>query len=316
MKRYFISILSFFLILSASFLAAPVTSVRAQGAAEAKESITLSPALSKPTADAGAVLKGTLTVINDGETEYQFLVYARPYSVKSETYDPDYTEVNERTEAYQWIQFEKTNLTLAAGARVEVPYTITIPAKAAAGGHYAVLFAETQPQESESTQVARKKRVGSLLYVTVNGELVNSGTLESWDTQLWQKNKPVTAAFRVKNDGNVHFQVNSQVTFSTIFNKPRLQLNQEQLVLPGTTRKIIATMEKTPSIGIYRVSGSVTFLDKTEQLESRWIILLPLQMVYILFAALIALLGWKVVKPRMKNRKKTKESTAARREDT
>lgn len=261
----------------------------AQTSSEVEESITLSPAISKPVADSGTVLKGSLTVINNGQTEYQFLAYARPFSVSTESYDPNYTEVNERTEAYQWVQFAKTNIRLAPGERVEVPYTITIPEKATAGGHYAVLFAETQPQESESTQVARKKRVGSLLYVTVNGELVNSGSLESWDTQLWQKSKPVTTAFRVKNDGNVHFQVNSQITFSTIFNKPRLQLNQEQLVLPGTTRKIVAQMEKTPPIGIYRVSGTVSYLNKTEKLASKWIILVPLWVVYML--AVVVIIG-------------------------
>lgn len=287
-------------------------SVRAQNAEESKESITLSPAISKPLAAAGSTLSGSLTVINDGETEYQFLVYARPFSVTSENYDPNYTKVNERTEAYQWVQFEKTNVRLAAGERVEIPYTVTVPKKAKAGGHYAVLFAETQPKQAEGTQVTRKKRVGSLLYVTVDGNLINSGSLEGWDAKLWQKNKPIGAAIRIKNDGNVHFQVNSQVTFSNLFNKPRLQLNQEQVVLPGTTRKIIANMEKTPVIGIYRVSGTASFLDKNETLPSKWIVLLPIQVVNLLIAAIAILVAWQVLKPRIKARR-SKSNAAARR---
>jgi hypothetical protein len=287
-------------------------SVRAQDAEESKESITLSPAISKPLAEAGSTLRGSLTVINDGETEYQFLVYARPFSVTSENYDPNYTEINERTEAYQWVQFEKTNVRLAAGERVEIPYTVTVPKKAKAGGHYAVLFAETQPKQAEGTQVTRKKRVGSLLYVTVDGNLINSGSLEGWDAKLWQKSKPIGAAIRIKNDGNVHFQVNSQVTFSNLFNKPRLQLNQEQFVLPGTTRRIIANMEKTPAIGIYRVSGTVSFLDKKETLPSKWIILLPIQVVNLFIAAVALLVAWQVLKPRIKARR-SKSNAAARR---
>ncbi len=279
---------------------------------EDRESITLSPAIIKPTTDAGSVFKGKLTVVNDGQTDYQFLVYARPFSVKSETYDPNYTEVNERTEAYQWVQFEKTNLQLAAGKSIEIPYTVTVPKKAKSGGHYAVLFAETQPKQAEGTQVTRKKRVGSLVYVTVNGELINSGSLLGWDAKLWQKSKPIGAAFRIKNDGNVHFQVNSQVTFSNIFNKPRLQLNQEQFVLPGTTRKIVANMERSPLVGVYRVSGTVSFLDKKEALASKWIILLPIQVVNMIIATVAILVAWQVLKPRIKARK-TKSKTAVRR---
>lgn len=288
------------------------SSVRAQSTEGAEESITLSPAISKPVAEAGSVSKGKLTVINDGDTDYQFLVYARPFSVTSESYDPNYTEVNDRTEAYQWVQFEKTNLQLSAGKSVEIAYTVTVPKKAKSGGHYAVLFAETQPKQSEGTQVARKKRVGSLLYVTVNGDLINSGSLEGWDAKLWQKNKPISTSFRVKNDGNVHFQVNSQVTFSNIFNKPRFQLNQEQFVLPGTTRRISANMEKAPFIGIYRVKGSVTFLDKREELASKWVVLLPIQVVNAFIAIIALFIAWRMLRPRIKSQRH-KRNTAARR---
>ncbi|HMS31289.1 MAG TPA: hypothetical protein PJ984_02750 [Candidatus Saccharibacteria bacterium] len=286
-------------------------SVSAQNG-ESKESITLSPAISKPSTSAGSQFSGKLTIINDGEVDYRFLLYARPYSVKQESYDPNYTEVNERTEAYQWVQFEKTDITLSAGKTVEVPYAVTVPEKAKSGGHYAVLFAETQPKEAGGTQVARKKRVGSLLYITVSGDLINSGSLVGWDAKLWQKSKPLTTAFRVKNDGNVHFQVNSQVTYSNIFNKPRLQLNQEHFVLPGTTRMISANMEKTPMLGIYRVAGTVKFLDKNEVLPTKWIILLPIKVVNSLIVLIGLLVAWRVLIPRIKARR-NKSNTAVRR---
>lgn len=314
MKKKMTGVLSV-IVLFATLVTPFVTkyqSVRAQNAEESKESITLSPAISKPLAEAGSTLRGSLTVINDGETEYQFLVYARPFSVTSESYDPNYTEINERTEAYQWVQFEKTNVRLAAGERVEIPYTVTVPKKAKAGGHYAVLFAETQPKQAEGTQVTRKKRVGSLLYVTVDGNLINSGSLEGWDAKLWQKSKPIGAAIRIKNDGNVHFQVNSQVTFSNLFNKPRLQLNQEHFVLPGTTRRISANMEKAPVLGIYKVAGTVKFLDKNEALPAKWIILLPIKVVNTFIVLVGLAVAWRLLIPRIKARR-GKSNTAARR---
>ena len=240
-----------------------------------KESITLSPAVSKPTVNVSEKTEGKLTVINDGLKDYRFLLYARPFSVKSESYDPDYTEITDRTEAYQWIKFDKTDLNLAAGDRVSIGYTITVPKNASAGGHYAVLFAETQPDEPSSTQVARKKRVGSLVYITVNGEIKQAGSLESWRAPFWQTQSPIKSDIRIKNSGNVHFQVDSKVIYSTVFNKKRFELNQQNLILPGTVRRIETPMQNSPYFGVFKVSGEANFLNKTETLPEKWVILVP-----------------------------------------
>lgn len=282
----------------------------AQQPDDTKESITLSPAVTKPVADAGTVLNGKLTVINDGKTDFKFLVYAGPFSVTSEDYDPSYTEVNDRTDAYQWIKFEKTNLNLKSGERVDVPYTMTIPTKASSGGHYAVLFAETQPPAAEGTQVIRKKRVGSLAYITVNGDLINSGSLASWDVDFWQKKSPPSSSIRIKNDGNVHFQVNSTVKYSNIFGKSLLTLNQEHIVLPGTTRRITANFEGSRPVGIYKVSGTATFLGKTEDLSSKWIVLLPMPAIYMTLGIVALIISILFAKSRISKRKK---ATASRR---
>lgn len=273
----------------------------AQNTSSPRESITLSPAVNKPVTNAGATVNEKLTIVNDGETDYRFLLYARPFSVTSEQYDPNFTEVNERTEAYQWVQFERTDLSIKAGETIEVPYILTVPQNAAPGGHYAVLFAETQPPESEGTQVARKKRVGSLLYITVNGDLKQSGSIESWKANFWQKARPLNAEVRIKNDGNVHYQASVQATYSNIFGKARFHLNQEQLILPGTTRRVETPWQNAPYLGIFKVSGQVNYLDKTEALPTKWVILLPMPIiagvgVIILLAAVGAIVRSKTAK--------------------
>lgn len=271
-----------------------------------KESITLSPAVSKPTVSTSEKTEGKLTVINDGLKDYRFLLYARPFSVKSESYDPDYTEITDRTEAYQWIKFDKTDLNLAAGERVSVGYTITVPKNASAGGHYAVLFAETQPDEPSSTQVARKKRVGSLVYITVNGEIKQAGSLESFTVPFWQTKSPISSNIRINNSGNVHFQVDSKVIYSTIFNKPRFEINQQNLILPGTIRRIETPMQSSPYLGVFKVSGEVKFLNKTELLPEKWVVLVPPTVIFGLLTFFsIVFLGY-IVRRKTSNAKKSK----------
>lgn len=276
-----------------------------------EERITLSPAVLQPEFNGGQTATGKLTVINDGETNYTFLVYARPFSVEGEAYSANYTEVNERTEAYQWVQLQQTKYTLDPGQQVEVPYTVRVPAGAAGGGHYAVIFAETQPPASNTTQVARKKRVGALLYMTVSGDIRREGSLESWETTFWQTKKPVTSQLRLKNSGNVHYQADLKAHYKNIFGKNVFELNQQLLVLPGTTRRTPVEWNNAPVFGIFKAGGTVEFLGKTEILPTKYILLMP-KYVPIIFIALAAVVLLFVIKKR-KTKKRTRLSGSRRR---
>ncbi|MEB0161191.1 hypothetical protein, partial [Pseudomonas sp. AH2 (2023)] len=79
---------------------------------------------------------------------------------------------------------------LNPGENVEVPYTISVPADATPGGHYSVIFAETQVAE-DTGQIARKKRVGAIVYATVDGDYIMSGRQISGSIDWLQLGGPV-----------------------------------------------------------------------------------------------------------------------------
>ncbi len=271
------------------------------------ERITMSPAVVRPTLVAGEKDTGKLTVINDGSIDYTFLMYSRPFSVDGEDYDTNYTKINKQTEAYQWVSFDKTEVRLKAGERVEIGYSVQTPKDARAGGHYAVLFAETQPPEDDPASVARKKRIGTLLYMTVDGELKEEGKVESWQADLIQTKAPLNTDLRLRNDGNVHFQADLSANYTNLFGKKRFTLNQELLILPGTTRRIPITWQDSPYLGVYKVSGKVSFLDKKETLPEKYVVLLPAPVI-ISVAGVIALIA---ITTAFK-KKRTKSSKKAR----
>ncbi len=301
MKRLLFGLFAIAGIVGLFFSAA---SLQAQDNSE--ERITLSPAVSRPDLTAGESAQGVLTIINDGSQAYEFVLYARPFSVINENYDPDYKDVNPRTEAYQWVQFDQTNLSLEPNERVQVEYTVTVPERAAAGGHYAVLFAETQPNESEQS-VARKKRVGSLLYMTIDGDIIREGSVESWDTRFLQTNAPVTSNLRIENSGNVHFQADTSVIYKNLFGKKQFELKQENLILPETTRLITASWDNGPYMGVFKASGVVAFLDGSEELAEQWVVLFPTSLMIIIALIVVAIIVWTVVlRPKLKQRKHKK----------
>lgn len=259
------------------------------------QTITISPAVSRLQVEALQTRNQAVTIINNGTTNYTFTVYARPFSVTNEQYDPTFNSTSERTNAYKWISFEQTSFSLAAGERVEVPYTITVPADVAPGGHYSVIFAETQPpaDSQSSTGVIRKERVGSLLYITAGGELEQAGSLAGWDVAAWQKQRPLTSDVRITNSGNVHFQADVSIQYSDLLGNPKFTLNQEVMVLPDTTRKVTANWARAPYLGIFKATGSVHYLDRTDLLPAQYIVLVsPLIVIAtaVGFGVLIALI--------------------------
>jgi hypothetical protein len=255
-----------------------------------EERITLSPAVLQPEFLNGQKGTGVLTVLNDGDKEYTFLVYARPFSVDGEEYGADYTEVNERTEAYQWVKFAESQFTLKPGEKVEVAYTVQVPDNAQVGGHYAVIFAETQPSAS-SANVVIKKRIGSVFYMNVGTDPIREGSVASWEANFRQKSAPLQSTLRLRNTGNTHYQADIKAQYSTLLGRKKLEVNQQTLILPGTTRKIGLNWDSPPSFGIFKVSGSVSYLGKTETLNTKYIILVPTAALVIFVISLILVIG-------------------------
>lgn len=242
-----------------------VTSASAQGNADEQERITLSPSSESFTVDAGTVRQGTMKIINDGDVNYDFNVYARPYSVNDEKYDPNFTEPKPNTNIYKWVQFEQATYHVEAGESVDVKYTIRVPENAVPGGHYGVLFAETKERELGSTGVARQKRVGKLIYATVNGEYKTGGQLSGFILPFWQTRAPLQSSVRVSNTGNADFRVKSLTEAKDLFGRTKFTYKGDPIVLPQTIRLVEMNWEKSPSFGIFKVNQKIEFLDQKHE---------------------------------------------------
>jgi len=251
--------------------------VAAQSADDGRESITLSPTSIKLQIDAGKTATGKLTVVNDGAIGYDFLVYARPYSIVDNAYDnPDFTNVTKYSDLYGWVQFPKTSYRIEAGATLEIDYKITVPSGAAPGGHYGVVFAETQPDDSADggNAVIRKKRVGTIAYVTVNGQYKNEGEAAKGSIDFWQLQPPLRATVIAKNTGNTDFTSTTRLTVRDMFGSKKYESVKEFQVLPETTRTMPLEWTNSPWFGLFKIETEQKFLDKTDTSEG-YVLMMP-----------------------------------------
>lgn len=264
--------------------------------------ITLSPTQKRYDLDAGASTRDYLTVLNDGTNGYDLILYARPYGVNDPTYDPDFSSTKSNADAYKWVQFDQASYYVEAGQSIKIPYTITVPEGAAPGGHYGVLFAETQekPPSEGGAAIARNKRVGALLYANVKGDYIVGGETTKLEIAGLQSVPPMVAKTNTKNTGNSDFINTVGMKVSDVFGNLKYSAQQEYVVLPGTSRDITAQWANSPWLGIYKVEIHSSLLGK-DTTKSSYVLMAPAWFYLTLFIILMAGATYAVVRWRKKH---------------
>ena len=256
-------------------------------AAEPREEITMSPAVTKLSGEVGQSKKGSFKVVNTGEVAFDYTVYARPYSVDTEAYNPNYSDTPERSNLYRWVQFDKTTGSLQPGQTDEINYSVLVPQSASPGGHYGVLFAETVPAKSQKGVVVRTKRVGSVVRITVKGDVKRAGKISSIDVPWLQLKTPLEANARIENSGNVDFDASSTTLVETIFGREVFKSDNSHVVFPGKPRTISTEWDGASGIGLYKVSYSVSAVDD-QQSATSYVLMLPRTLLLVMASLILA----------------------------
>lgn len=273
LRKAAVATVSVMVVLSYAAFPAPVS------AEEPSESITLSPSSKTYKLDPGQTFEDSLTILNDGQTAYDFTVYGAPYSVTSGTYDPSFTSTAANADAYTWVQFKQTTWHVEAQQIVKVPYTIHVKANASPGGHYGVLFAEVQPSgDSTGSTLVRKKRVGSIIYATVSGDVHLSGAPLGAHINWFQSSAPLTVTTSVQNTGNSDFTTKVTYQVSDVFGSVKYNMQSSYVILPSTTRDMTLSWADAPWFGLYKTRLTTAFLEQTSVAEA-YVLVMPIWLV-------------------------------------
>lgn len=264
----------------------------------ANESITMSPVSQHYQLDAGQSLSDELTIVNDGDSGYTFNLYASPYSVNDDSYEPDFSSERKNTDVDDWVEFAKSSYYIEAGQTLKVGYTITVPRNASPGGHYGVLFAETEAAKlTGGTGVERKKRVGAIVYATVNGTYESGGRLANLTVPSLQFRTPLFSEISIQNTGNSDFATKTSFLITDAFGRKKYEVSKDYQVLPESTRKIRLEWPQATSFGLYKVTATAEFLDQ-DAAKSSYVLMAPVWMYLITVIGLLALVIYFIQKRR------------------
>lgn len=214
--------------------------------------LTVSPAKLEIAGDPGTTLAGTIELFNEQNKTQTLYTSYENFESNDDTGAPRF--VGGDSGLATWIDVQDS-LTLLPQERIEVPYTITIPENADAGGYFAALFFGNQPPQEEGGTVSIGGRLGVLILLRVNGDIPEAGGIldfESTDQKRFYTTPPIEFVYRFSNTGGDRVAPEGTIEMHNTFGitTESFDANPKQgSVLPGTARKFTNTWEATVEPG-------------------------------------------------------------------
>jgi hypothetical protein len=238
----------------------------------ASQAITMTPTTSSPVINPGGTYKNSFQVINQGQGTYAFQVYTAPYHVSGEDYTPDFSPVPNELPVNNWFSLSNSGSQIDPGQSAKINYTIAVPPKTVPGGYYAVIFAQTQfPKTANS--ITLNERVGEIFYIEVAGPVTQKGAILAWSSPLLQK-PPLSATLRLEDTGGLYYPATIHIKVKDLFGNTKYSLLTIKEVLPQTIRRIDINWTKAPSLGLFKVTGTVSFLNRNHVLATQWVLVM------------------------------------------
>jgi hypothetical protein len=159
-----------------------------------------------------------------------------------------------------------TSETLKAGEQRVIPFTVKIPADAAPGGHFAVIWWSTTPPGESGKQVAIVTRAGVLVYLTISGNIQESGNVVDLSPSVPHNIAialPINFSVLFKNTGNVSLKPIGSLTIRNMLGMTTavIPVNPDQgAILPQSRKSFSAAWDDHAwHFGLYHASLDMAY---------------------------------------------------------
>ncbi len=215
--------------------------ITATGIVSNTYALTVSPAKIEIAADPGQTVRGEIELFNEQNETKTFYASYENFESRGDSGAPYFIGANNGLAT--WVSTDP-QVVLAPGERVQVPYTISIPENAKAGGYFAAVFFGSQPaQGTGGGEVTIGGKIGVLMLLKVSGEVEESAGLVDFGALNGQRFFSVlpilfeygfnnTGGDRVVPRGEIKIKNTLQLTSATL-----LANENEGSVLPNSTRR-------------------------------------------------------------------------------
>jgi hypothetical protein len=247
----------------------------------------------------GDTFSDVLWVTNVSSEDKMFYISARDISGIDQSGGPIFSAAAEKTglELSSWVNLPVTSVVVKANETKEIPFSIKIPANANPGGHFGGIFFNVTPDKMKTIGSAIGYEVGTLINLTVAGNIVEEAQIREFSTDKNVYSRP-TVGFKVKveNLGNVLIRPRGPLDITDSFGKKvgSLVMNdQNGGVFPKSTRTFEAKWEGNGlMLGRYQAVIGLVYgtegMKTISQVVSFWIV--PMDMILLVLGVIILLI--------------------------
>ncbi len=208
-----------------------------------------------------------LKVRNESQETKTIKVSVRDFIVTDNKGTPNFIDnlsesLNNRWAASSWIQVSPSTLTVKPGETKSLTLTVLAPANALPGGHYAsvVYTPESASLYNSITGASIQTNVGTLVYITVPGDINQNATIQSFTAPKFSEFGPIDFKSTVKNSSDIHIQpVGSIIVKNWLGGQTAKLPLTETNIFPYTTRNFENTLDKKWLFGRYQATMQAVY---------------------------------------------------------
>jgi hypothetical protein len=269
-KKYLLPI-SMLVIAGLSLVAFCLSASTVSAESIVTKGLALSPVKTELNIAPGTSLDGVLTVTNSTDQPMTVDMDAEEFSVIDQQYDYAF---NAQSDVTKWVAFDSTEINLTAGESKKITFTVNVPLSAEPGGRYISLFASTTAGISDDG-VNSRQSVGSLLYITVLGDVSRIGHLLSLNSP-WIIGGNSTWDMTLQNTGSTHFHSRYNVQIKNLIGNDTItKLSGDAMILPGSVRAVSDKLPSPQLPGIYKVIYTIGLGDNQAVVKTYYLLYMP-----------------------------------------
>lgn len=292
MNRLKVVLFACLLTLPSLFLGRPV--LAANDKPEYK--IAISPSIDNlETLEPGTQRTGNFKILNEGTKDFEYDISFAPYSVKTESYEPNFADTNKYTDLRQWLKTDLSEGRLKAGEEQIINYTIDVPNDFHGGMQSAAILITMRNDKEQTSNINAVRQIAYIIYGNVDGDVIKTGKILENKLPQFLFNPPIYGSALVENTGNVYTVATHTLQVFPLFSNEEVFTNEENpetsIVFPETKRLFNSEWEGAPQLGIFRVRHTVKIFDE-ESVVEKVVFLCPIWFLFIVILMVILIIFW------------------------
>lgn len=258
--------------------------------AQSSAGISINRATIESAADPGDVINEEIEITNLSDKEQLYYIFARDIVGVRDGNAPEFANEGQELTGFElstWLDLPSEPITVPAGGKKNLQFTIKVPDNATPGSHFGGVFVSVEPPKFREIGASVGYDVASIISIKISGDTTISAQIREFSTdKIIHGNTNVGFNVRIQNTGTVLVRPYGPLEVFNMFGRKvhTATFNETQGgVFPGTIRDFTQSWsDENPGFGryqavlalIYEADGGNRTIDAT---VSFWI--LPMKII-------------------------------------